>query len=111
MITKAMVMSAGVGSRLEPLTLTTPKPLIKIANIPVMDILLCNLKKYGISDVIANTYYLAEQIIERYSNKKTKYHNKENLKVSNKRLWGSLQNLYYDTISLSYKNYSSHFCL
>ena len=68
MITKAMVMSAGVGSRLEPLTLTTPKPLIKISNVPVMDILLCNLKKYGISDVIANTYYLAEQIIERYSN-------------------------------------------
>lgn len=71
MITKAMVMAAGVGSRLEPLTLTTPKPLIKISNIPVMDILLCNLKRYGISDVIANTYYLAEQIIERYSNRKT----------------------------------------
>lgn len=70
MITKAMVMAAGVGSRLEPLTLTTPKPLIKIANVPVMDILLCNLKKYGISSVIANTYYLAEQIIERYSERK-----------------------------------------
>lgn len=71
MITKAMIMAAGVGSRLEPLTLTVPKPLVKIANVPVMDILLCNLKKYGISGVIANTYYLAEQIIERYSNKKT----------------------------------------
>ena len=71
MIKKAMVMAAGVGSRLEPLTLTTPKPLINVANIPVMDILLSNLKKYGINDVIANTHYLAEQIIERYSNKKT----------------------------------------
>lgn len=65
-----MVMSAGVGSRLEPLTLTTPKPLISVANIPVMDILLSNLKKFGIQGVIANTYYLAEQIIDRYTIKK-----------------------------------------
>ena len=70
MIKKAMVMAAGMGSRLEPLTLNTPKPLIKIANIPVMDILLKNLKKYGITDVIANTYYLSEQIIERYAENK-----------------------------------------
>ena len=66
MIKKAMVMAAGMGSRLEPLTLSVPKPLIKIANIPVMDILLSNLKKVGIDSVIANTYYLSEQIVERY---------------------------------------------
>ena len=70
MITKAMVMAAGMGSRLEPLTLSVPKPLIKIANVPVMDILLNNLKKIGINDVIANTYYLSEQIIERYNAKR-----------------------------------------
>ena len=71
MMKKAMVMAAGMGSRLEPLTLNTPKPLIKIANIPVMDILFNNLKKFGIESVIANTYYLSEQIIERYSNSNT----------------------------------------
>lgn len=61
-------MSAGMGSRLEPLTLQVPKPLVKVANRPVMDILLESLSQIGIKDVVANTYYLAEQIIERYKN-------------------------------------------
>ena len=67
-VTKAMVMSAGMGSRLEPLTLMVPKPLVPIANRPVMDILFENLASIGIKDVICNTYYLANQIIERYKN-------------------------------------------
>ena len=66
-INKAMVMSAGVGSRLEPLTKYIPKPLVPIANRPVMDILFENLSKIGITDVICNTYYMADKIIERYS--------------------------------------------
>lgn len=67
LVTKAMVMSAGMGSRLEPLTLSIPKPLIPVANRPVMDILFERLKAINVTDVICNTYYLAEQIIERYS--------------------------------------------
>ncbi len=67
-VTKAMIMSAGVGSRLEPLTKLVPKPLVPIANKPVMDILFEKLFSIGIKDVICNTYYLAEQIIERYTN-------------------------------------------
>ena len=35
---KAMIMAAGVGSRLEPLTKLVPKPLVPVANKPVMDI-------------------------------------------------------------------------
>lgn len=65
---KAMVMSAGVGSRLDPLTREIPKPLIPIANKPVMDILFENLVKIGVKDVICNTYYLADKIIKRYQN-------------------------------------------
>ena len=65
---KAMVMSAGVGSRLDPLTREIPKPLIPVANKPVMDILFENLVKIGVKDVICNTYYLADKIIERYKN-------------------------------------------
>ncbi len=64
---KAMVMSAGMGSRLEPLTLGVPKPLVPVANKPVMSILFENLFEIGIKDVICNTYYLAEKIIEKYS--------------------------------------------
>ncbi len=63
---KAMVMSAGLGSRLEPLTLQVPKPLVTIVNRPIMDILFENLLDIGIKDVICNTYYLADQIINRY---------------------------------------------
>lgn len=69
-VTKAMIMAAGVGSRLDPLTQFVPKPLVPIANKPVMDILFENLLSIGIKDVIANTYYLSEQIIDRYSNNK-----------------------------------------
>lgn len=66
-VRKAMIMAAGVGSRLEPLTSSIPKPLIPIVNKPVMDILLERLHKAGINDVIANTHYCADQIINRYS--------------------------------------------
>ncbi len=67
---KAMIMAAGVGSRLDPLTKAVPKPLVPIANRPVMDILMEKLSSIGVKDVVANTYYLAEQIIERYKNNK-----------------------------------------
>lgn len=65
---KAMIMSAGVGSRLEPLTKFVPKPLVPIGNRPVMDILFENLVSIGVRDVICNTYYLADKIVERYKN-------------------------------------------
>ena len=63
---KAMVMAAGMGSRLEPLTLSVPKPLIPVMNQPLMDIILTQLSELGVKDVISNTYYLADKIIERY---------------------------------------------
>lgn len=63
---KAMIMSAGVGSRLDPLTRNLPKPLVPVANKPVMDILFEKLVSLGIKDVVCNTYYLADQIIDRY---------------------------------------------
>lgn len=61
---KAMIMAAGVGSRLDPLTKSVPKPLVPICNRPVIDILLEKLANIGVKDVIANTYYLADQIID-----------------------------------------------
>lgn len=63
---KAMIMAAGMGSRLEPLTLMMPKPLIPVMNMPLMDIILTQLSELGVKDVISNTYYLADQIIDRY---------------------------------------------
>lgn len=68
MIKKAMIMAAGVGSRLDPLTQEVPKPLVPIANRPMMDLLLEKLVSISIKDVIANTHYKAEKIIEKYKN-------------------------------------------
>ncbi|MCW5824329.1 MAG: NDP-sugar synthase [Cyanobacteria bacterium TGS_CYA1] len=59
---KAMVLAAGVGSRLEPLTSSVPKPLVPIANTPVMEHIVKLLAKHGIKDIIANLHYLPEQI-------------------------------------------------
>lgn len=70
MVKKAMIMAAGVGSRLDPLTQDVPKPLVPIANCPVMDILFERLLEIGVKDVVANTHYKAEKIIERYKNNK-----------------------------------------
>lgn len=67
-VSKAMIMAAGVGSRLDPLTREIPKPLVPIANKPVMDILFEKLCALGIKDVICNTYYQSNKIIERYTN-------------------------------------------
>ena len=63
---KAMIMAAGVGSRLDPLTQYIPKPLVPIANKPVMDILFEKLYSIGVKDIISNTYYLSDKIIDRY---------------------------------------------
>lgn len=62
MIKKAMIMAAGVGSRLGLLSDILPKPLVPLANIPVIDILLKHLASFQINNVIANTYYKAESI-------------------------------------------------
>lgn len=68
MVNKAMIMAAGVGSRLDPLTQDVPKPLVPIANRPIMDILFERLLEIDVKDVVANTHYKAEQIIDRYKN-------------------------------------------
>lgn len=66
MVKRAMIMAAGVGSRLDPLTKSCPKPLIPIVNQPVIELILKKLAKLGIKNIIANTHYLADQIHARY---------------------------------------------
>lgn len=65
-VKKAMILAAGVGSRLEPLTNTVPKPIVPVCNTAILDIILKNLKACGIQSVIANTYYLSQKIHEKY---------------------------------------------
>ena len=59
---KAMVLAAGVGSRLEPLTRQVPKPLVPFANVPVMEYIQRLLLRHGITQTISNVHYLPEKV-------------------------------------------------
>ena len=61
---KAMILAAGVGSRLRPLTDTTPKALIDINGTPILEIIQRRLKAAGVSQVILNLHHLGEQIVD-----------------------------------------------
>jgi len=68
MIKKAMVLAAGFGKRLYPLTLNYPKPLLRIGNETLLSNTLKLLEKFGIEKVVINVHYLGDQIID-YINK------------------------------------------
>jgi mannose-1-phosphate guanylyltransferase len=59
---KAMILAAGKGTRLEPLTHTMPKPMIPVLGKPVMQYLLEHLKTYGTRQIMVNTSHLADKI-------------------------------------------------
>nr|WP_325099786.1 nucleotidyltransferase family protein [Aquamicrobium zhengzhouense] len=61
---KAMVLAAGLGKRMRPLTDHTPKPLIKIAGRTLLDRGLDSLAASGVETAIVNVHYLGDQIIE-----------------------------------------------
>lgn len=65
---KAMILAAGLGTRLRPLTNDLPKPLLPIANRPLIYYNLMLLKKYGITDVFINVHYQREKIIQELGN-------------------------------------------
>ena len=76
MIKKAMILAAGFGKRLLPLTLKNPKPLLKIWNETLLSNTIKFLQLSGIEEVVINTHYLEKQIVN-YINKK-----KFNLKIN-----------------------------
>jgi MurNAc alpha-1-phosphate uridylyltransferase len=59
---KAMILAAGLGKRMRPLTEHTPKPLLKIGTRYLIEFHLEKLAKAGIKEVVINTHWLAEQI-------------------------------------------------
>jgi NDP-sugar pyrophosphorylase family protein len=60
---KAMVLAAGLGTRLRPLTDDRPKALVSIANRTLLEITLTRLKEFGIRDVIVNVHHFADMIV------------------------------------------------
>ena len=63
----AILMAGGRGERLRPLTLTTPKPLLRIGGKCIIDYNVEELAKNGISNIAVTTNYLAEQIEEHFA--------------------------------------------
>jgi mannose-1-phosphate guanylyltransferase / phosphomannomutase len=65
---KAVVMAGGEGSRLRPLTIRRPKPMVPIAGKPVMEHILNLLKRHGITEVVVTVQYLASNIEDYFGN-------------------------------------------
>ena len=63
MITQAMILAAGRGTRLQPLTLETPKPLVEVGGQPLIVWHIKALKAAGISDITINASWLADKLM------------------------------------------------
>ena len=61
-INTALILCAGFGKRLNPITLKTPKPLLKIKNITLLEHCINLIKQVGIKKIFINSFYLKEQI-------------------------------------------------
>ena len=60
---KALLLSAGLGTRLRPLTFDTPKCLVEINNKPIIDYWLESLEKVGCDSAIINTHHLHKKVM------------------------------------------------
>lgn len=61
---QAMILAAGLGTRLRPLTDNLPKPLLPLEGRPLIEYTLLLLRRYGIMDVIINLHYQGEKIMQ-----------------------------------------------
>ncbi len=60
----AFLLAAGLGTRLRPLTLATPKPLLPVRGRPLLDHVLDHVRAHGHDDVVVNAFWLPAQIVE-----------------------------------------------
>ncbi|WP_020168863.1 sugar phosphate nucleotidyltransferase [Candidatus Pelagibacter communis] len=69
-IKTALILCAGYGKRLNPITLTTPKPLVKINEITLLENCINLIHSLGIDKILINTFYLSEKIEQFFKDKK-----------------------------------------
>jgi NDP-sugar pyrophosphorylase family protein len=63
-VTKAMILAAGEGTRLRPLTLTTPKAMVPVDGRPLIEHTVAWLKSHGVTEVGINLHYLGGKIVD-----------------------------------------------
>ena len=63
---KAMILAAGLGKRMQPLTNTTPKPLLKVGHRYLIEFHLEKLAEAGVQDVVINTHWFKPRLIKVY---------------------------------------------
>ncbi len=61
---KAMILAAGLGTRLRPLTNSCPKALVKIGGHTLLEITLARLRSFGVREVIVNVHHFADMIVD-----------------------------------------------
>jgi mannose-1-phosphate guanylyltransferase len=61
---KAMLLAAGLGTRLRPLTETCPKALVEVSGRTLLEITLTRLRSFGVREVIVNVHHLADMVID-----------------------------------------------
>ncbi|MBN9006158.1 MAG: nucleotidyltransferase family protein [Rhizobiales bacterium] len=67
--TKAMVLAAGLGLRMRPLTDRMPKPMVPVAGKPLLDHVLDKLADANVSEAVVNVHYLPDQIIDHVAHR------------------------------------------
>jgi NDP-sugar pyrophosphorylase family protein len=63
---KALLLAAGEGTRLRPLTLDRPKPMLPLAGCPMLDYLVRHVRRHGIRDVAINLHYKPHVIVDHF---------------------------------------------
>jgi len=61
---KAMILAAGLGTRLQPLTNDRPKALVEVGGRTLLQITLCRLRHFGVHEVIVNVHHYAEMVLD-----------------------------------------------
>ena len=68
-INTALILCAGFGKRLNPITLNIPKPLLEIKNVSMLERCINLIEKLGVQNILINTFYLKDQFTEFLHNK------------------------------------------